>query len=270
MSRDQEADVVLGELRRKVSLVRSGLEDVERRLAQKDVSTSLLLAAARGLSGDVMQVLELAGEYKGLTGGTQDIDGKKISGARAARYVIGFEGGANGDVPLTYGAAAFLVDDDTVVNAVSRATCDCARWRELVDESMATSLCHPWQVTEEETKQPCYVLRVRKADADVLRIVMETMGADALRSWRSIGEPFHYWLFASLGDLHKHAEEAARLLRTGTSPGILAIARTLDPYDGMGKEEYLRRLRVGRPASSFLGPAPDPDTLLPVTSYRRP
>lgn len=68
----QEAAVVLAELRNKFRLLRSTVEDVERRLLKDDVHPALLLASVRALGGDVLQVLELAGEYKGLTGGTHD------------------------------------------------------------------------------------------------------------------------------------------------------------------------------------------------------
>jgi hypothetical protein len=170
--------------------------------------------------------------------------------------IVGFEGGADDKVPLTYGAAA-LQDGERILNPVTKMTCSIEDLSRLVEEGHVTSI-ESTNFSGFEAGVPYYLLRVdfhKKAreeieaailalDLEVSRWIQSTMAKD----WA-------LFLFRSFEELDRMAKVAAASLRTRASleklPSfvkevMLRDARVLDPYDGKTKEEYLDALRKTR------------------------
>lgn len=163
--------------------------------------------------------------------------------------IIGFEGGAEDTVPVTYGAAA-LTDGVILLNPVTKSRVPIEEWDSLVVAGHVTPV-YEAELRMKDEGLPYYVLRVWIGS----RLWM-TMQADDrtgwVQSWQDLKGGWQFWLFPSFRVLDILARRLAASLRFAAkyvscpdeAQEMLTDAKVLDPYDGKTKEEYLDALKA--------------------------
>lgn len=126
------------------------------------------------------------------------------------RWLIGFEGGAEAVVSVSYGAAAFA-DEQLVYNAVTEASCSLPQWEECLAAHIVTRVQPYGPFDRDIYGQPCYVFRA-KANRPVAATVKAQLRPEdgVLREWESEG--WFFLLFPSFEALSVWARRMAPLL----------------------------------------------------------
>lgn len=124
--------------------------------------------------------------------------------------IIGFEGFAGKEVPLTFGAAAASDENDTVlVNLVTGFRSHMSKWARYVEERVVT-VVPTFDLPEGTPETPCCVLRSRKLGivADVLNVHL--LPLKDIFVWND--DSFMYVLFPSFERLQTFASHVAPIL----------------------------------------------------------
>jgi hypothetical protein len=159
--------------------------------------------------------------------------------------VIGFEGGADDSVSVTYGAAAFS-DSAYLYNPVTGSKTPIAEWEELVEAGHVTRITPHGPLMGGVLVLPCYVLRARLGGPSAAIFGAELTDADkCLETWQDDEKGWQYWLWPSFEVLELFARKMASKLRAFADvhmdPAWMEMktdARVLDPWDGKTQEEW--------------------------------
>lgn len=163
----------------------------------------------------------------------------RCGGSGRAFLVVGFEGGAGDDVPVTFGAAA-LHGDGVLINPALGTSAPIEDLEKLVGDGAVTRTAE-FAVALARAEEPLYVLRYWEDDL-VLRAAIAPAVAD-FPAWRTFHEhggiDHRYVLFPSLEVLEVVGAKAAEKLRE-VARSLSRIALVLDPWEGLGKEEWVK------------------------------
>lgn len=174
-------------------------------------------------------------------------------------YIIGLEGMdriPDPDFTLTYGTPA-LQRGEELINPVTRSVSNMDRWPPLVEDGMVGEFPHPIQLIERLEGKPVYLL-ITRPEFVFLFFSEPTIGPK-LDQYVLIAEDGPWAevcgiIFPSPEECFTIGDAVAARIRNvvgeDTSTDMVKkfrrAAKILDPWDGLGQEEYIKQMIAKR------------------------
>lgn len=164
--------------------------------------------------------------------------------------VIGYEGAGYGP-RVCYGTAA-ISDGVTVYNPITGARMPFSGWADLVERGCVREIEPSGSLFPSVLTHKCMVLRspIEGATADILRRAIN-VPLMCLTEWLGEASGSHYYLFPNFEDLNTFAVSVAFEMRQYAEKHkdkeVAKNARTLDRWEGKGREQWLRDFEASLP-----------------------
>jgi hypothetical protein len=173
------------------------------------------------------------------------------------RHIIGFESASLDELTVAYGVAAIRAGDEFVNPALPDHPSPMSEWSQLVSDGHVVELPVPIYLPPELTEAPCYVAVAQVEFVGILLHFAKKELGDVV--WCFLAWPGTIGLiFPSWEELERVALATSDHVRNvilvaSRCEGDLELrerwtrfAQILDPWDGLGQEEWCRRFRESR------------------------